>query len=647
MSIKNIPPVNIIVMGVSGCGKTTVGTLLAEVLGIPFYDGDDFHPPENVAKMQSGIPLNDTDREPWLKTLSDLLDKVVQQKGCVLACSALKESYRKIINPKNNARFVYLKGSRDEIRQRLTSRSGHFMPPDLLDSQFETLEEPQDAMTISIIHSPREITEMVLSRIVTDSVTNMKKSEIGVFGLGVMGRNLALNLEDQGFQVSVYNRIEAGEAHITKTFMEQQPDSIKLTAAYSLEDFVQSLETPRKILIMVSAGKAVDSVIDQLKPLLNSGDILIDGGNSHYQDTQRRVDELSGGGLKFVGMGVSGGEEGARFGPSLMPGGNADAWSEVKELFQSISAKTETGEACCAWMGKGGAGHFVKMVHNGIEYADMQVIAEVYHLMKQVAGLSAEEISRHFDSWNSGDLSSYLMDITTQIFKKHDDDGTPLVEKIRDAAGQKGTGRWTVISALEHGIPLPIITEAVYSRSISAMKALREAIADHQNIATSLSSGETKNLLTQLPHAMLAGRLMILAEGFFMIRQVSDEQNWDINLAEVAKIWRAGCIIRSSLLDTVIEVFSKESPPLHVLASPEYFLKIQQSEQGMRDTIRISAEAGVPVPALSASLAEFDSLRCTYLPANLIQAQRDLFGAHTYERSDKPEGTFFHSDWNT
>lgn len=473
----------------------------------------------------------------------------------------------------------------------------------------------------------------------------MNTSNIGVFGLGVMGRNLALNLESRGFQVSVFNRMDGGEEHITKNFLRDQPESSNLTGTYTLEGFVNSLEAPRKILIMVSAGKAVDAVISQISPLLEDGDILIDGGNSHYPDTQRRVDELNAKGIRFVGMGVSGGEEGARFGPSLMPGGNDDAWLEVKDYFQAIAAKTSDGFSCCRWIGGGGSGHFVKMVHNGIEYADMQLIAEMYHLMKSALGMNAKQISAQFNSWNSGDLSSFLMEITTRIFKVKDTDGKPLVEKIKDAAGQKGTGRWTVISALEHGIPLPIITEAVYSRSFSALKNLRTNIGDQNSSSNTLSEEQKKALLSQLPQAMLATRLMILAEGLYMIQNVSDEQNWGIDLAEVARIWRAGCIIRSSLLDVIIPIFEQPQHPEHLLTAPAFVEKVRQAEQNWRGCIQNAIAAEIPVPAMNAALAQYDSLRCSYLPANLIQAQRDFFGAHTYQRLDQPDGAAVHTNW--
>ncbi len=473
----------------------------------------------------------------------------------------------------------------------------------------------------------------------------MIKSDIGVFGLGVMGRNLALNLEQKEYHVSVFNRMEGEEKQIVSEFINGEAAGTNVTATYSIDEFIASLKTPRVILLMVSAGKPVDAVLSQIRPYLESGDIIIDGGNTHYTDTNRRLYDLKPDGIHFIGMGVSGGEEGARDGPSLMPGGSENAWETVKPILTSIAAKAPDHSPCCAWIGPDGAGHFVKMVHNGIEYADMQLIAEAYHLMKNM-GISTAEISKTFDKWNEGKLSSYLTEITADIVKVTDQDDTPLIDKILDAAGQKGTGRWTVISALKLGIPLPVISEAVYSRSFSALKDMRQKISKNRKEITGETLPQKKDLLQHLEQALIASRMMALAEGFFLIDTASNEFKWEINLAEVARIWRGGCIIQSVMLEDLSKAYSKKSKPEHLLTDPEFYQQIDDARPAWKQVLVHATEAGIPVPALSAAFAEFDTLRTEILPANLIQAQRDYFGAHTYERTDQPRGTFFHTKWS-
>lgn len=473
----------------------------------------------------------------------------------------------------------------------------------------------------------------------------MKKSDIGVFGLGVMGRNLALNLEQNQYHVSMFNRMEGEEKQIVSEFMNREAAGKNVTATYSVDEFISSLKTPRIILLMVSAGKPVDAVLSQIRPYLEKGDIIIDGGNTHYSDTNRRLHDLKPDGIHFIGMGVSGGEEGARHGPSLMPGGAEDAWETVKPILTSIAAEAPDQSPCCAWVGPDGAGHFVKMVHNGIEYADMQLIAEAYHLMKNI-GMSAAEISTTFSKWNEGKLSSYLTEITADIFKVTNQDDAPLIDRILDTAGQKGTGRWTVISALELGVSMPVISEAVYSRSFSALKNMRQKISKNRKDVTRETSPQKKELLQHLEQALIASRMMALAEGFYLIGVASNEFKWEINLAEVARIWQGGCIIRSVMLDDLSKTYSKKPKPEHLLADPEFYQQIDYARPAWKQVLLYASEAGIPVPALSAAFAEFDTLRTDILPANLIQAQRDYFGAHTYERTDHPRGTFFHTKWS-
>lgn len=467
----------------------------------------------------------------------------------------------------------------------------------------------------------------------------MSKQQIGVIGLAVMGKNLALNIESRGFSVSVYNRSSSK----TEEFL-QEAKGKNVVGTYSIEEFVQSLETPRKILLMVKAGTATDATIQSLLPHLEKDDILIDGGNTYYKDTQRRNKELAESGIHFIGTGVSGGEEGALKGPSIMPGGQKEAHELVKPILEAISAKVD-GEPCTTYIGPDGAGHYVKMVHNGIEYGDMQLISESYFILKQVLGFSADELHEVFAEWNKGELDSYLIEITADIFTKKDEEtGKPLVDVILDKAGQKGTGKWTSQSALDLGVPLPIITESVFARFISAMKEERVK-------ASGLLSGPevkpvTENkeeLIEAVRKALFMSKICSYAQGFAQMKAASEEYNWDLKYGEIAMIFRGGCIIRAAFLQKIKEAYDRE-PELDNLLLDSYFKNIVESYQGaLRQVISLAVAQGVPVPSFSSALAYYDSYRTAVLPANLIQAQRDYFGAHTYERTDK-EG-IFHTEW--
>ncbi|MEG7333175.1 NADP-dependent phosphogluconate dehydrogenase [Bacillus subtilis] len=467
----------------------------------------------------------------------------------------------------------------------------------------------------------------------------MSKQQIGVIGLAVMGKNLALNIESRGFSVSVYNRSSSK----TEEFLQEAKEK-NVVGTYSIEEFVQSLETPRKILLMVKAGTATDATIQSLLPHLEKDDILIDGGNTYYKDTQRRNKELAESGIHFIGTGVSGGEEGALKGPSIMPGGQKEAHELVKPILEAISAKVD-GEPCTTYIGPDGAGHYVKMVHNGIEYGDMQLISESYFILRQVLGLSADELHEVFAEWNKGELDSYLIEITADIFTKKDEEtGKPLVDVILDKAGQKGTGKWTSQSALDLGVPLPIITESVFARFISAMKEERVK-------ASGLLSGPevkpvTENkeeLIEAVRKALFMSKICSYAQGFAQMKAASEEYNWDLKYGEIAMIFRGGCIIRAAFLQKIKEAYDRE-PELDNLLLDSYFKNIVESYQGaLRQVISLAVAQGVPVPSFSSALAYYDSYRTAVLPANLIQAQRDYFGAHTYERTDK-EG-IFHTEW--
>ncbi|NMI06030.1 NADP-dependent phosphogluconate dehydrogenase [Paenibacillus sp. SZ31] len=466
----------------------------------------------------------------------------------------------------------------------------------------------------------------------------MTKQQIGVIGLAVMGKNLALNIESRGFSVSVYNRSPEKTNDLLK-----EAEGKNLTGSFSIEEFVASLESPRKILIMVQAGKATDATIEQLLPHLDEGDIIIDGGNAYFPDTQRRSKELEDKGIRFIGTGVSGGEEGALKGPSIMPGGQESAYKLVEPILTAISAKVGD-DPCCTYIGPDGAGHYVKMVHNGIEYGDMQLIGEAYHLLKSVLNVSVEELHAIFTEWNQGELDSYLIEITADIFSKYDPEtGKPMVDVILDAAGQKGTGKWTSQSALDLGVPLSMITESVFSRFLSAMKDERVAASKILNgPATEAFSGDKKAFIESVRKALFASKIVSYAQGFAQMRAASDEYGWDLKYGNIAMIFRGGCIIRSQFLQNIKEAYDKDAALKNLLLDP-YFQNIVESYQGAwREVVAAAVKQGVPVPGFSSALSYYDSYRTERLPANLLQAQRDYFGAHTFKRVDK-EGSFHHN----
>ncbi|WP_078545888.1 NADP-dependent phosphogluconate dehydrogenase [Litchfieldia alkalitelluris] len=467
----------------------------------------------------------------------------------------------------------------------------------------------------------------------------MAKQQIGVVGLAVMGKNLAFNIESRGYSVAVYNRSSEKTEEALK-----EAEGKNLVGTYSVEEFVQSLETPRKILLMVKAGAATDATIEALKPHLDKGDILIDGGNTFFVDTQRRNKELEEAGIHFIGTGVSGGEEGALKGPSIMPGGQKEAYDLVEPILKDISAKVD-GDPCCTYIGPDGAGHYVKMVHNGIEYGDMQLISEAYFLLKQVLGTSAAELHEIFAEWNKGELDSYLIEITADIFTKMDEEtGKPLVDVILDTAGQKGTGKWTSQSALDLGVPLPIITESVFARFISAMKDERvKASKILSGPAATPFTGDKAALIESVRKALYMSKICSYAQGFAQMRAASDEYDWNLSYGEIAMIFRGGCIIRAAFLQKIKDAYDREADLPNLLLDP-YFKEIVESYQGaLREILGVAITNGIPVPSFSSALAYYDSYRTETLPANLLQAQRDYFGAHTYQRIDK-EGVF-HTEW--
>lgn len=469
----------------------------------------------------------------------------------------------------------------------------------------------------------------------------MAGADIGLIGLAVMGQNLVLNMDDCGFTVAVYNRTAAR----TTEFMTGRARGTKVIGASDLEGLAESLSTPRRIMMMVKAGEAVDDTLRQLTPLLAEGDIIIDGGNSHFEDTARRARETRKRGLLFVGAGISGGEEGARRGPSIMPGGDEAAWPQVKGILQSIAAKAKDGTPCCEWVGPDGAGHYAKMVHNGIEYGDMQVIAEAYHMMRAGLGMTYPEMAAVFRGWNEGPLDSYLVEITADILAHTDEAGEPTLEKILDVAGQKGTGKWTVLSSLDLGRPMTLVAEAVHSRVVSGMLHHRLEAAGVLGIKAGRLNGDRAGFVNDVHDALYASKIVSYAQGFMLFKGAAAEYGWDLDYGAIARLWREGCIIRAAFLDDIAAAFARR-PDLPSLLLDEFFIEaLGRAEAGWRRVVAAAVEIGLPVPAYSSALAFYDAYRSERLPTNLVSAQRDYFGAHTYERVDRPRGEFYHTDW--
>ena len=470
----------------------------------------------------------------------------------------------------------------------------------------------------------------------------MNQADIGLIGLAVMGENLVLNMERNGFTVAVFNRTVSK----VDAFIQGRGKGKKFIGAHSLHELVSALQKPRRIMLMVKAGQAVDDFIEQLLPLLEKGDIIIDGGNSHFPDTTRRTQYLESKGLRYIGTGVSGGEEGALRGPSIMPGGSPSAWEFVKPIFQKISAKTDHGEPCCEWVGENGAGHFVKMVHNGIEYGDMQMICETYQLMRQGLGLTNKQMHEVFTAWNKGELDSYLIEITRDILGYKNEEGEEVVDTILDTAGQKGTGKWTVMAALDAGQPLTLIGEAVFARCLSALKEERVAAAKIlPGPKTTRFSGNEAKFVEDLRQALYASKIVSYAQGYQLMRSVAKESGWNLNYGGIALMWRGGCIIRSAFLGKIKEAFVNNPNLVNLLLDPFFADAVKKAQDAWRRVIQTAVKLGIPAPALSSALNYYDGYRSDRLPANLLQAQRDYFGAHTYERVDKPRGQFFHTNW--
>ena len=622
----------IFVIGVSGVGKSTIGNLLSKELGIPFFDGDDFHPKENIRKMASGKPLNDKDRSGWLTSLNKLAKEQLKHNSCIIACSALKHKYRIILSNgiENKVKWVHLHGTFDQISKRINNRSGHFMPPDLLKSQFNILESPIDSIQVDIDLNPQQIVNKVKEEL-------LQKSEFGLVGLGVMGKSLSRNLARNGFKISMFNRhVKDTEENVAINFKSEY-DELKESEAFdSIPEFVNSLQKPRKIMLMVNAGKVVDLVINELIPHLSEGDILIDGGNSNYENTKERFEFLKSKKLHFIGAGVSGGEEGALNGPSIMPGGNKEVFEIIAPFLKTIAAKDDDNLPCCAYVGPEGSGHFVKMVHNGIEYVEMQLLAEVFDILKSI-GKNLDEIADILESWKTT-ANSYLLEITIDILRKKEGSDW-LVNKILDKAGNKGTGNWATIASAQLGIPSTLIASALFARYISFYKEERilnhERFDDKKNHIPNLTIDEVLN-------AYQFSRIMNHYQGFKLIANASNTYVWNLNLSEIARIWTGGCIIKSALMKELVQLFKKSDD---MFDDKRFVQLIREIRPAANKVVSQSISNELAIPCLSESVNYFNAYTTENSSASLIQAQRDYFGAHTYQRNDDNSNRFYHTDW--
>lgn len=621
----------IVIYGVSGCGKSTIGKRLSTKLDMPFFDADDYHPQSNIEKMSSGRSLNDDDRKPWLEKLAQLLS---QSSGCVLACSALKEKYRQMLSQgSKQIHWVHLYGDMKLISLRMQSRDNHFMKSKMLQSQFETLENADYGLHLNVNRLPEEIVNSIAEKV--KSSKHMNKTSFGVIGLGVMGKSISLNIAEKGHSLSVYNRASEGEEHIVSDFIKKC-EFENVQGYTDLNEFIISMSVPRKILMMIKAGPTVDALLDSLIPLLQKGDTVIDGGNSHYNDTRLRHQLLSNHGLHFIGSGVSGGEEGARRGPSIMPGGPKDSYDIVAPILESIAAKDINGNSCCSYIGPDGAGHFVKMIHNGIEYAEMELLAETYALLQ--GQYSYPEMSDLFEEWNHTEHASYLLEITIDILRKKEG-GKYILDSILDKAGNKGTGSWSSKAALDLGIANTMMADSVFARYISSFKSKRV------DLAWQLGAVEKENIdidIDAMSDTYKFVRLINHHQGFDVMREASKIYDWSLNLSNIASIWTNGCIIRSAFMHEAIQRYQVEDS---LLNHNEILIELKRLESSVQLVITNSLIKRIAIPIISSAYQYWVAMTTDRLPANMIQAQRDYFGAHTYKRVDRDENESFHTNW--
>ena len=616
---KNIA---IVLMGVAGVGKTTIGLALSKAGGIPFYDGDDYHSASNRDKMAAGIALSDEDRTAWLFELQGVIENALHKSSCILACSALKKSHRAILEKNSNAiHFVYLEGSKNLIEQRLESRKGHYFPASLLASQLETLEPPENAFTISITQTPSAIVQIIMKTLLNE---NISKAEIGLMGLGVMGKALAQNFVRNGITVSVYNReLKGVEESVAKNFVESLP-LLKDTQAFSnYPSFVDSLQSPRKIFLMIEAGEATNAVLDELAVLLEKGDVLVDLGNTFYKETETRIHDFAKKGIHFIGAGISGGERGALHGASIMPSGTKEAYELVVPYLNSIAAKDKNNQACSTYIGEGGSGHFVKMVHNGIEYAEMQLLAEIYGLAR-AAGKNPSEIADMLSSWKADKLDSFLLNATINILNTKEGSDW-LIDKIQDVSESKGTGTWATNALTNAAIPASLIANALYARQISSYKNLRVQLEKNYP--------SKKEVITineaSLKNAYHFAKMIIHFQGFWLLDEFSKNHHWNLNLSEIARIWTKGCIIQSDFMETLVPIL-KITPT--ILLDTSITEQIKTTAPAATEIVIKALENKIATPIMSDAIQFFNAISTAHSTANLIQAQRDYFGAHTFLR---------------
>ncbi|WP_298319110.1 NADP-dependent phosphogluconate dehydrogenase [uncultured Aquimarina sp.] len=629
-----------IIYGVSGSGKTTIGKKLAKDLDIPFFDADDFHPESNIKKMSDGFPLDDTDREPWLQKIANEIKVWNTKNGAVLACSALKTKYRKTLGSidEKYIKWIFLEGSYDMISKRMQARKNHFFKKEMLVSQFETLERPEKGIVITVDKSSDEIVNEIKSKLDTN------RSQLGLIGLGVMGKSLAKNLLSKNFTLSVYNRqVDDYEVDIAKKFVKEQPDNHIVLGFDNLKSFVDSIEQPRTIILMVNAGKPVDVVIEALVPFLSKDDCIVDGGNSHYKSTLERSDRLIDKGIHFLGAGISGGEEGALKGPSIMPGGSKKAYNRSGIFLEAIAARDKANNPCCEYIGPEGSGHYVKMVHNGIEYAEMQLLAETYHVLRFYAKKNPDQIAAIFNIWRNNGLDSYLLEITADILLKKEGDDF-LIDKVLDKAGQKGTGGWSTNAALEVGMPLSTISESVMARNISGIKSKRVEASEKYQLKTSSISSSDAIFIENLEKAFRTASVINHHIGFELIKEASNEYNWELNLSKIARIWTNGCIIRSDLMEQIWKLFLNNNDT-SLLLLPDIIATVKSDIHSLTETVAVGLTSGFSLPVFSAAANYFLAYTSAQSSANIIQAQRDYFGAHTYQRVDTSLDEYFHTNW--
>ena len=616
---KNIA---IVLMGVAGVGKTTIGLALSKAGGIPFYDGDDYHSASNRDKMAAGIALSDEDRTAWLFELQGVIENALHKSSCILACSALKKSHRAILEKNSNAiHFVYLEGSKNLIEQRLESRKGHYFPASLLASQLETLEPPENAFTISITQTPSAIVEIIMKTLLSQ---NTSKAEIGLMGLGVMGKALTQNFIRNGISVSVYNReLKGVEESVAKNFVESLPLLKDIQAFSNYPSFINSLQSPKKIFLMIEAGEATEKVLNELAILLNKGDIIVDLGNTYYIETETRIKDFAKKGIHFIGAGISGGERGALNGASIMPSGTKEAYELVAPYLNSIAAKDKNNQACSTYIGEGGSGHFVKMVHNGIEYAEMQLLAEIYGLTR-AAGKNPTEIANMLSSWKADKLDSFLLNTTISILKTKEGSEW-LIDKIQDVSESKGTGTWATNTLTNAAIPATLIANALYARQISSYKNLRVQLEkNYPNKKEVININEAS-----LKNAYHFTRMIIHFQGFWLLDEFSKNNHWHLNLSEIARIWTKGCIIQSDFMETLVPILKLNLP---IILDASITEQIKQTAPVATEIVIAALENKIATPIISEAIQFFNSISTAHSTANLIQAQRDFFGAHTFLR---------------